>query len=59
MTPEQILKEPARVLSQRQREHYFEHGFVGVEDIVPAEVLVPLQQTTDAFVDSSLSLIHI
>jgi len=53
MTPDQILKQPARVLSQQQREHYFEHGYVGVEDLVPAEVLIPLQQTTESFVDES------
>ncbi len=31
MTPEEVLSYPARVLSQAQREHYFEHGYVGVK----------------------------
>ena len=53
MTPDKILQEPARVLSQQQREHYFEHGYVGVEDFVPAEILLPLQQATESFVDKS------
>ena len=33
MTPEDILKEPARVLTQAQREKYFEDGFVSVEEL--------------------------
>ncbi len=36
MTPEEILKHPARVLTQAQREHYFEKGYVGVESLVPS-----------------------
>ena len=46
MRPEQILAEPARILTQAQREHYFEHGFVGVQDVVPAVLLTELQKTT-------------
>jgi len=46
MRPEQILAEPARILTQAQREHYFEHGFVGVQDVVPADLLTELQKTT-------------
>lgn len=53
MTPEQILNEPARVLSQQQREYYFDHGFVGVEELVPPELLETLQSMSDAFVDKS------
>lgn len=53
MKPDQILKEPARVLSQEQREHYFEHGFVGVQELLPAELLSQLQQVTDEFVNQS------
>lgn len=53
MTPEEILKEPARVLTQAQRIHYFDHGFVGVADVVPDDILTALQAATDAFVDRS------
>lgn len=53
MTPEQILSYPARVLSQAQREHYFSAGYVAVHDLVPAELLVSLQQVTDEFVAAS------
>jgi ectoine hydroxylase len=53
MTPEQILAEPARILTQEKREHYFEHGFVGVQEIVPKDVLAELQKTTVEFVEIS------
>ena len=39
MTPEEILSFPPKILTQEQREHYFEFGFVGVEDLVPSETL--------------------
>ena len=53
MTPEQILACPARVLSQAQREHYFEHGYVAVEQLVPEATLSELQAVTQAFVERS------
>ncbi|WP_306113017.1 MULTISPECIES: phytanoyl-CoA dioxygenase family protein [unclassified Roseovarius] len=53
MTPEDILKEPARVLTQAQREKYFEDGFVSVEELVPADVLAELQRVTAEFQDKS------
>ncbi len=53
MTPEEILKHPARVLTQAQRECYFDHGYVGVESIVPADVLAELQAVTADFMDQS------
>ena len=34
MTPEQILTEPPRVLTQEQRESYFERGYVGAESLI-------------------------
>ena len=33
MTPEKILSYPSLKLTQKQREHYFEYGYVSVEDI--------------------------
>ena len=53
MTPEEILKEPARVLTRRQRETFFEKGFTSVQEIVPITVLEKLQKTTDSFVQKS------
>ena len=53
MTPEEILSHPARVLTQAQREHYFEHGYVGVESLVPKNTLDELIAVTNDFVDQS------
>ncbi len=53
MKPEEILKEPARVLSQAQREKYFTDGFVSVEQIVPRDTLAELQRVTTEFQDKS------
>jgi ectoine hydroxylase len=53
MTPEEILLHPARLLSQEQREHYFEHGYVGVDSLVPADILSELVNVTKEFVDAS------
>lgn len=53
MTPEEILNHPARVLTQAQREHYFEQGYVGVESLVPKDTLDNLIAVTNDFVDQS------
>lgn len=53
MTPEDILAEPPRVLSQRQREHYFENGYLLVESVIPPQWLELLRQTTDDMVERS------
>lgn len=53
MTPEEILAHPARVLTQDQRQHYFDHGYLVVESLVEGDVLARLQAVTDDFVDQS------
>lgn len=53
MSPEDILKHPARVLTQAQREKYFTDGFVSVAEIVPQDILVELQKVTREFQDKS------
>ncbi|MEC8317685.1 MAG: phytanoyl-CoA dioxygenase family protein [Pseudomonadota bacterium] len=53
MTPEAILAQPARALTQAQREHYFTHGYVGVEGLVPAETVAELVDVTAQFVEDS------
>jgi ectoine hydroxylase-related dioxygenase (phytanoyl-CoA dioxygenase family) len=58
MTPERILAEPARVLSQAEREHYFEHGYVHVSDFVAPDVLAELVNVTKEFVDASRNETH-
>ena len=35
MTPEQILSHPPKVLSQEQRQDYFDLGYVKVEGLIP------------------------
>ena len=56
MTPEQILANPPRVLTQAQRESYFEKGYVLVENVVPPEWLQRLREVTDEFVERSRSI---
>jgi hypothetical protein len=53
MTPEEILSVPPRVLSQAQREHYFRHGYVGIESLVPAATIAELVAVTQQFVEAS------
>lgn len=56
MTPEQILAHPARILSQKQRESYFESGYLLLERIIPDEWVERLRQTTKEMVDRSRSV---
>ena len=53
MIPEDVLSHSARVLTQAQREHYFEHGYVGVQSLIPADALAEVQAVTDEFVEKS------
>ena len=53
MTPEEVLSHEPRVLTQAQREHYFEHGYIGVESLVPKDILADLVKVTEEFVDAS------
>ena len=53
MTPDEILSHPPRVLTQAQREQYFEQGFVSVGSFVPQDTLAELRRVTDEFIDRS------
>ena len=53
MTPEEILSYPAKILTQEQREHYFEYGFVGIEDFVPSETLNLIKKVTNEYIEKS------
>jgi len=53
MTPEDILANPPRVLSQAQRERYFETGFLAAEGLIPQEWLRRLIGLSDAFIEKS------
>jgi ectoine hydroxylase-related dioxygenase (phytanoyl-CoA dioxygenase family) len=53
MTPEDILKHPANVLSQAQREFYFERGYLKVEGAIPPAMLGALRAATDELLEES------
>ena len=53
MTPEQILAIPPRVLTQSQREFYFEEGYLLLERIVGDEWIRKLRDATDELVERS------
>ncbi len=53
MTPEEILAHPPRILTQMQREHYFEHGYVGIESLVPSDILDELANVAREFAELS------
>ena len=53
MTPEEILAEPPRVLSQQQRAKYFAEGYVCLDSFLPADILAEMVAVSDDFVDAS------
>jgi len=53
MKPEDILKFEPKVLSQEQREFYFENGYLLLEKFVNEEWLDRLWQVTNAYVEES------
>ena len=53
MTPEQILSMPPRVLSQAQRETYFNDGFIILEKVIGEEWITKLRDATDELVERS------
>ena len=56
MKPEQILAHTPKVLSQDQREFYFEHGYLQLESYIGAEWLDRLWTVTNRLVDDSRKL---
>ena len=53
MTPEQVLSYPARVLSQKQREFYFDNGYISVDSLIEGEWLDRLHAVTGEFLEKS------
>ena len=53
MTPEQVLSIRPRVLTQRQREAYFEDGFILLERFIDADWLERLRGATNRLVEAS------
>ena len=53
MTPEEILKHDARVLTQAQREAYFDTGYVSGEGLIPNEWLDAVRAASDERIEAS------
>jgi len=53
MTPEQILSYEPKVLTQGQRENYFDNGYLLVEKIIPQKWIDQLIEVTNGMVDKS------
>lgn len=56
MTPEQILSLQPSVLTQKQREFYFENGFLLLERIIPMDVIETLRRATTAKIEETRTL---
>ena len=55
MTPEDILKHETRMLTQTQRESYFESGYVSSEGLIPKEWLDAVRGASDECLEDSRS----
>jgi hypothetical protein len=53
MTPEQVLAQPPRVLTQAQRESCFENGYLLVERLIPPDTVARLHAVTAEFIERS------
>jgi len=53
MTPEHVLAQPPRILSQAQREDYFAKGYLLVERAIPTDWIERLRAVTAEMVDRS------
>lgn len=57
MNPEHTLSYPAKVLSQQQREAYFEQGYLLLPAFIPGDLLRKLQSVAAEFVEESRSCV--
>ena len=55
MKPEDILSHPPRILSQEQREFYFDDGYLHLDSFISGEWLDRLWEVTDRYIDESRS----
>ena len=53
MRPEDILCQPAKILTSAQREAYFRDGYLAVERLVPDEWLARLRELSAEFLEAS------
>jgi ectoine hydroxylase len=56
MTPEEVLAIAPRVLTQDQRQFYFEHGYLLLERIIPDQWVQALRGAADELVDHTRTL---
>ncbi len=56
MTPEDILSHKPRVLTQKQRESYFENGYILLERLVPEDWLARIRTATEDAVEASRAI---
>ena len=56
MTPEQVMQNPPRILTQEQRQSYFDKGFLLVESLIDREWIERLLAATDEMVERSREL---
>lgn len=56
MTPEDILRHPARVLTQDQREAYFRDGYLVAERLIPEDVVDEINRITAGWIDRSRAI---
>jgi hypothetical protein len=53
MTPDQVLSQKPRILSQSQRERYFADGYLLIERLLPESWIERLRTATTAMIDKS------
>ena len=56
MTPEDILALEPKVLTQHQREFYFDNGYLLVESVIPDEVVAHMRSVTQEWVERSRTI---
>ena len=56
MTPEQVLAQKPKVLTQKQREFYFENGYILLEKFLSDHWIERLRAATEEMVDRSRSV---
>jgi hypothetical protein len=56
MLVDEIRRTPAKVLTEEQRESYWEHGYLLLERFIPEEWLQRLRAATDEMVERSRAL---
>ena len=56
MTPEDVLAIPPNVLTDKQRQSYFENGYLLLESVISDSWIEPLRAATSEMIDESRSI---